>query len=59
MAYSRTPESAPDAWYASFRRDPTEWSVDRVKGVDRRRILGWLGDEAPTSAVFMRSSSDS
>jgi hypothetical protein len=55
MAYSRAPESAPDAWYVSFRRYPTDWRVDRVKGVDRERILSWLGEEAPTSAAFMRS----
>jgi hypothetical protein len=55
MAYSRTPESSPDAWYASFRRYPTGWAVDRVKGVDRGRLSGWVGEEPPTSTTFRRS----
>jgi hypothetical protein len=55
MAYSRTPESATEAWYMSFRRHPTGWQLDGVKGIDRRRVSTWLGDDTPASATISRA----
>lgn len=55
MAYSRSVDGETDAWYASFRRHPTEWRLDRVKGVGRSVVVRWIGEDAPTSVVFARA----
>ena len=54
MAYS-SKGGALDAWYASFRRGPMAWQLDRVKGTDRDGVVALLGaPPAPRSETVLR-----
>jgi hypothetical protein len=46
MAYT-SKDGTLDAWYASFKRGPSCWQLDRVKGTDRNHVVNLLGEPVP------------